>query len=113
MVGQPKAPLAGFSPVISQDNIALGPRARFALQRLQSLDKQPIGVSDLQSMVMDNEVYLAGQVMPDLLEFCAKHLGTDASALQPLCTSLKNWDQRANLDSGLGLVHFINLAKQL
>ena len=112
-LANPKAPLAGFSPVISQDNIALGPRARFALQRLQSLDKQPIGVSDLQSMVMDNEVYLAGQVMPDLLEFCAKHLGTDAAALQPLCTSLKNWDQRANLDSGLGLVHFINLAKQL
>ncbi|MDP1007820.1 penicillin acylase family protein, partial [Klebsiella pneumoniae] len=80
-----------------QDNIALGARARFALQRLQSLDKQPIGVSDLQSMVMDNEVYLAGQVMPDLLEFCAKHLGTDAAALQPLCTSLKSWDQRANL----------------
>ena len=112
-LANPKAPLAGFSPVISQDNIALGPRARFALQRLQSLDKQPIGVSDLQSMVMDNEVYLAGQVMHDLLEFCAKHLGTDAAALQPLCTSLKNWDQRANLDSGLGLVHFINLAKQL
>jgi len=112
-LANPKAPLAGFSPVISQDNIALGARARFALQRMQSLDKQPIGVSDLQSMVMDNEVYLAGQVMPDLLEFCAKHLGTDAAALQPLCTSLKNWDQRANLDSGLGLVHFINLAKQL
>lgn len=112
-LANPKAPLAGFSPLISQDNIALGPRARFALQRLQSLDKQPISVSDLQSMVMDNEVYLAGQVMPDLLEFCAKQLGTDAVALQPLCSSLKHWDQRANLDSGLGLVHFINLAKQL
>lgn len=31
----PKAPLTGFSPVISQDKIGLGPRARFALQRLQ------------------------------------------------------------------------------
>jgi len=64
-------------------------------------------------MVMDNEVYLAGQVMPDLLTFCAKHLGADAAALQPLCTSLKNWDQRANLDSGVGLVHFINLMQHL
>ncbi|MCF5798502.1 acylase [Pseudomonas sp. PA-1-5A] len=108
-----KAPLSGFSPVISQDNIGLGPRARFALQRLQTLEQQPITVTDLQDMVMDNEVYLAGQVMPDLLTFCAKHLGADAAALQPLCTSLKNWDQRANLDSGVGLVHFINLVQHL
>lgn len=112
-MANPKAPLTGFSPVISQDHIGLGPRARFAIQRLQSLEKRPISVVDLQNMVMDNEVYLAGQVMPDLLEFCAKHLGSDAAALQPLCTSLKAWDQRANLDSGLGLVHFINLVEQL
>ena len=112
-MANPKAPLSGFSPVISQDNIGLGPRARFALQRLQTLEQQPITVTDLQDMVMDNEVYLAGQVMPDLLTFCAKHLGTDAATLQPLCTSLKNWDQRANLDSGVGLVHFIILVQHL
>ena len=112
-MANPKAPLSGFSPVISQDHIGLGPRARFALQRLQTLEKQPISITDLQNMVMDNEVYLAGQVMPDLLTFCANQLGTDANALQPLCTSLKNWDQRANLDSGVGLVHFINLMQHL
>ncbi|PRA27873.1 bifunctional acylase PvdQ [Pseudomonas poae] len=112
-MANPKAPLAGFSPVISQDHIALGPRSRFALQRLQSLAQRPITVADLQNMVMDNEVYLAGQVMPDLLDFCAKHLGADATALQPLCTSLKAWDRRANLNSGVGLVHFINLVDHL
>ncbi len=112
-LANPNAPLVGFSPVISQDHIGLGPRARFAVQRLQSLEKQPISVADLQNMVMDNEVYLAGLVMPDLLDFCANHLGTDASALQPLCTSLKNWDRHANLNSGLGLVHFINLVEHL
>lgn len=112
-MANPKAPLSGFSPVISQDHIGLGPRARFALQRLQTLEKQPISITDLQNMVMDNEVYVAGQVMPDLLTFCANQLGTDANALQPLCTSLKNWDQRANLDSGVGLVHFINLMQHL
>ena len=112
-MANPEAPLSGFSPVISQDHIGLGPRARFALQRLQTLEQQPITVTDLQDMVMDNEVYLAGQVMPDLLTFCAKHLGTDAATLEPLCTSLKNWDQRANLDSGVGLVHFINLVQHL
>nr|WP_242551604.1 acylase [Pseudomonas sp. Marseille-Q1929] len=112
-LANPKAPLTGFSPVISQDHIGLGPRARFAVQRLQSLESKPISVTDLQHMVMDNEVYLAGLLMPDLLAFCAKHLGADAVALQPLCTSLKTWDQRANLDSGLGLVHFINLMDHL
>ncbi|MBN2990998.1 acylase [Pseudomonas cedrina subsp. fulgida] len=108
-LANPEAPLTGFSPVISQDHIGLGPRARFALQRLQSLDKK-ISVADLHNMVMDNEVYLAGQVMPDLLAFCAKHLGANITAL---CTSLKTWDRRANLDSGLGLVHFINLMQSL
>ncbi|KMT52828.1 bifunctional acylase PvdQ [Pseudomonas fildesensis] len=112
-LANPKAPLTGFSPVISQDNIGLGPRARFAVQRLHSLEKHPISVADLQNMVMDNQVYLASQVMPDLLDYCAKQLGTDAVALQPLCTSLKTWDQRANLDSGVGLVHFINLLEHL
>nr|WP_284150426.1 acylase [Pseudomonas fluorescens] len=112
-MANPKAPLTGFSPVISQDHIGLGPRARFALQRLQSLAKQPIKVTDLQNMVMDNEVYLASQVMPDLLAFCANRLGADAATLQPLCTSLKHWDQHANLDSGVGLLHFINLFEHL
>lgn len=112
-MANPKAPLTGFSPVISQDHIGLGPRARFALQRLQSLEKQPIRVVDLQNMVMDNEVYLAGQVMPDLLEFCAKQLGDDATTLQPLCSRLNTWDRHANLDSGLGLVHFIDLVEHL
>jgi len=70
-------------------------------------------VTDLQNMVMDNEVYLASQVMPDLLAFCANRLGADAATLQPLCISLKHWDQHANLDSGVGLVHFINLFEHL
>lgn len=112
-MANPKAPLTGFSPVISQDHIGLGPRARFAVQRLQSLEQRPITVADLHNMVMDNEVYVAGQIMPDLLEYCATQLGSDAVALQPLCTSLKHWDRHANLDSGLGLVHFINLAEHL
>lgn len=112
-LANPQAPLTGFSPLISQDRIGLGPRARFALQRLHSLGNRPIGVADLRNMVMDNEVYLASQVMPDLLEFCAKRLAADAQALQPLCTSLKIWDRHANLDSGVGLVHFINLMNHL
>ncbi|WP_353231901.1 bifunctional acylase PvdQ [Pseudomonas helleri] len=103
-MANPNAPLSGFSPLISQDRQPLGPRARFALQRLSQPGR--VSVADLQGMVMDDRVYLAGQVMPDLLTVC--------EALQgPVCASLKAWDQQANLNSGMGLVHFQNIMAQL
>ncbi|MCU1726754.1 acylase [Pseudomonas sp. 7P_10.2_Bac1] len=103
-MANPNAPLSGFSPLISQDGQPLGPRARFALQRLS----QPglVSLADLQGMVMDDRVYLAGQVMPDLLTVCETQKG-------PVCASLKAWDQQANLNSGMGLVHFQNIMAQL
>lgn len=110
----PQQPLTGFSPLISQDGIPLGQRARFALERLRDLEKSSsISVADLQHMVMDNQVYLAQDVMPDLLQFCAQDLGADAGVLAPVCASLKAWDRRANLDSGIGFVHFQNLMAHL
>nr|WP_218961354.1 acylase [Pseudomonas syringae] len=103
----PAAPLQGFSPLISQDGQPLGQRARFALDRLGSLKTAgKISVENLQAMVMDNEVYQAGQVLPDLLRFCASELGDDAARLTPLCTALKAWDGRADLNSGIGFVYF-------
>ncbi|WP_026145412.1 acylase [Pseudomonas asplenii] len=110
----PVAPLKGFSPLISREDQPLGPRARFALERLERLNQAgPVKVEDLQAMVMDNQVYLASQVLPDLLRFCSADLGVDAATLAPLCASLKGWDQRANLDSGVGFVHFQNVMAQL
>ncbi|MBI6740533.1 acylase [Pseudomonas syringae] len=103
----PAAPLKDFSPLISQDGQPLGQRARFALDRLESLKNAgKISVENLQAMVMDNEVYQAGQVLPDLLSFCASELGDDAARLTPLCTALKAWDGRADLNSGIGFVYF-------
>ncbi|MFZ3283326.1 acylase [Pseudomonas sp.] len=113
-LANPAQPLTGFSPLISQEGQPLGLRSRFALDRLGSLSKKgPLAVKDLQQMVMDDQVYLATQVVPDLLKFCAGDLGTDAQALKPVCASLKAWDGRANLDSGLGLVHFQNIMQAL
>jgi acyl-homoserine-lactone acylase len=106
-MANPAQPLTGFSPLISQDSQPLGLRSRFALDRLSTLNKAgPIAAADLQHMVMDDQVYLAAQVMPDLLQFCAADLGVDAPTLTPLCASLKAWDRSANLDSGLGFVYF-------
>ncbi len=103
----PAAPQKNFSPLISQEGQPLGLRARFALDRLGKLQQMgKVSVENLQAMVMDNEVYQAGQVLPDLLQFCATGLGGDEKRLAPLCTALKTWDGRADLNSGLGLVYF-------
>ncbi|MGW8466475.1 bifunctional acylase PvdQ [Pseudomonas sp. CLCA07] len=113
-MANPAQPLTGFSPLISQEGQPLGLRSRFALDRLSTLSKAgPLTAADLQRMVMDDQVYLATQVMPDLLQFCAGDLGGDAVALKPLCTSFNVWDRRANLDSGLGFVHFQNVMEPL
>lgn len=103
----PSQPLSGYSPVISQQDLPLGLRARFALDRLGQLAKSgPVTVTDLQGMVMDDRVYLADQVMPDLLAFCSGQKGSDASDLIEICSRLKRWDRTASLDSGVGFVHF-------
>lgn len=107
----PAAPLQGFSPVISQQDVPLKMRARFALDRLSRMPKAQ--VSDLQHMVTDDQVYLAGQVMPDLLQVCAQDLGPDAQRLAALCASLKSWDRSAGLQTGLGFVHFQGIMQPL
>ncbi|MDO7896949.1 bifunctional acylase PvdQ [Pseudomonas citrulli] len=103
----PAQPLSGYSPLISQQGQPLGLRSRFALDRLGALAKQgPVKVQDLQRMVMDDRVYLADQVVPDLLGACAAEAGAGAAALAEACASLKAWDRTAGLHSGLGFVHF-------
>ena len=109
----PAQPLSEFSPLISQSDKPLGLRSRFALERLKALADKRVAVSDLQALVMDDRVYLAGQVLPDLLKFCSADLGADAATLTPVCTSLKAWDGSANLDSGLGWVHFQQVMEAL
>ena len=110
----PSQPLSGYSPVVSQQDLPLGLRARFALDRLGQLAKSgPVTVTDLQSMVMDDRVYLADQVMPDLLAFCSGQLGPDASDLVEICSRLKRWDRTASLDSGVGFVHFQHIMQAL
>lgn len=101
-LANPAQPLTGFSPLISRDGLPLGPRARFALTRLEQPGK--LDAADLKQMVMDDQVYLADVLLPDLLKWCAAETGD--AAINSVCDSLAAWDRRANLDSGLGLVHF-------
>lgn len=110
----PSQPLSGYSPLISQQGQPLGQRSRFALDRLGRLAQQgPVKVEDLQRMVMDDQVYLADQAMPDLLAFCCAESGAAAAVLAQACASLKAWDRTAGLDSGLGFVHFQRIMERL
>ncbi|MNM97440.1 Acyl-homoserine lactone acylase PvdQ precursor [compost metagenome] len=106
-MANPAQPLTGYSPLVSRNDQPLGMRGRFALQRLQG--KARLGVDDLQRMVTDDEVYLASLVLPDLLQWC-KGAGAD---VQAVCSSLAAWNGKADLDSGIGLVHFHNLFNAL
>ncbi|BBH46367.1 acyl-homoserine lactone acylase PvdQ [Pseudomonas sp. KU43P] len=106
-MANPAQPLSGFSPLISRDDQPMGMRGRFALQRLQGSAK--LGVDDLQRMVLDDEVYLASLVLPDLLQWCK---GAEAD-VQAVCASLAAWNGKADLNSGIGLVHFSNMAEVL
>lgn len=102
-MANPAQPLTGYSPLVSRSDQPLGMRGRFALHRLQG--KARLGADDLQRMVTDDEVYLASLVLPDLLQWCK---GADAD-VRAVCSSLATWNGKADLDSGLGLVHFQNL----
>ncbi|WP_313643935.1 acylase [Pseudomonas sp.] len=106
-MANPAQPLTGFSPLISRSNEPLSLRGRFALARLQGTAK--LGIDDLQRMVLDDEVYLAQLVLPDLLHWC-KTAPTDVEAV---CSSLAAWNGKADLDSGLGLVHFQTMLEAL
>lgn len=103
----PAQPLTGYSPLVSRSDQPLGMRGRFALQRLQG--KARLSIDDLQRMVTDDEVYLASLVLPDLLQWCQGA----AVDVQAVCSSLAAWNGKADLDSGMGLVHFNNLFEAL
>lgn len=102
-MANPAQPLTGYSPLVSRSDQPLGMRGRFALQRLQGTAR--LGADDLQRMVTDDEVYLASLLLPDLLQWCK---GADAD-VRAVCSSLAAWNGKADLDSGIGLVHFQNL----
>ncbi len=106
-LANPAQPLTGYSPLVSREGQPLGLRSRFALQRLQGHGK--LGLAQLQRMVLDNEVYAASLVLPDLLAWCE----TAPVDVLAVCASLAAWNGKADIDSGIGLVHFANIAQAL
>lgn len=99
----PAAPLRGFSPLVSREDVPLSLRARFALGRLSAHQDSVWSAASLQDMVTDNRVHLADLVIDDLQAFCKT---LDAGDARRVCDVLIAWDRSANLDSGQGYLYF-------
>ncbi|AKJ26698.1 penicillin acylase family protein [Caldimonas brevitalea] len=105
---QPAAPLTGYSPVVSLQDVPLGRRTRMGLRqiedRLSGRDGLPgrrVSLQQLQDFVMGNRVHLADLVLDDLLALCRPGHPLHDDADSP-CPALCAWDRTANLDAGIG-----------
>ena len=110
-MSNPAAPLEGFSPLISRQDIPLGLRARFALNELSRHKEGPYTEAFLKNLVTDNRVYLADLILDDVLTFCAERRTHED--LLSSCHALAQWDRRANIDSSIGTAYFHKLAAEL
>ncbi|MBB3104561.1 acylase [Azomonas macrocytogenes] len=106
----PHQPLAGFSPLISQESKPLGMRARFALSEILARNGQPLSEEFLQRLVTNERVYLADLILDDLLDFCGSQTGN--LRISSACSAMAAWDRRAGLESSLGLLFFQAFANE-
>ncbi len=109
----PQAPLQGFSPLLSVAGTPQGLRTRQGLSWLQAslqarngLPTRRVSQDQVESMVLDNRVYLAQLVLDDMLSLCpgGNHAATAAATaeLRQACVALTAWDRTAGLDAGIG-----------
>ncbi|WBS02475.1 penicillin acylase family protein [Pseudoduganella sp. SL102] len=104
-LSNPAAPLAGFPALVSRDSEEQGARTRLALSELAArLGKGKLTPADLQEMALDNKVYLAPLLLPDLLAWCGTAGAT--AELATGCAGLAAWTGDAGLDAGVGLPYF-------
>lgn len=118
----PQAPLTGFSPLLSVADTQQGLRTRQGLAWLQAslqprngLPTRRVSQSQVESMVLDNRVYLAELVLDDMLSLCPG----GSAALQPsataellqACSALKAWDRTAGVDAGIGYGYLEDFAQ--
>ncbi|AIR90949.1 acylase [Pseudomonas cremoricolorata] len=103
----PAHPLTGFSPLVSRADQPLGLRSRFALNRLHGAAR--LDAEALRDLVLNDDVYLAELVLPELRQWCE---GVQQD-LAELCNSLRAWNGKADAESGIGFVHFQNIFQAL
>jgi len=111
----------GFARIVSRDGLPLSGRGRFALDWLthRAGMGERIGPQDLQALLTRNEVYLSTPGVDDLLRLCPAVKTDDGAAATPdlaaltqACSALRQWDRRADTDSGLGYLYFAAAMEQ-
>ena len=99
------APLTGYPALVSRDSEEQGARTRLALTELAArLAKGKLTPGDLRDMALDDKVYLAPLLLPDLRAWCGTAGAT--AELASGCAGLAAWTGDAGLDAGVGLPYF-------
>ena len=106
----PAAPLVSFPTIVSVQGTEQSGRTRIGISQLQArlagsdgLAGNRMSLAQLQQIALNNRVYMAQQVMDDVLKVCS---GAD---LAVACAKLGAWDRTANLDANMGYVYFAGL----
>ena len=106
-----QAPLTGFSPLVSQEDGALGARGRYALNWLEA--RRPAGgvtADELAGLVMDDRVAMADYSLDGVLRLCAMQAPKGPAA--DACQALESWDRRAATQSGAGYFYYAAFMEQ-
>ncbi|GJI96953.1 acyl-homoserine lactone acylase PvdQ [Duganella caerulea] len=106
----PAAPLVSFPAIVSQQGTEQSGRTRIGISQLQArlagtdgLPGNRMSLAQLQQIALNNQVYMAQQVMDDVLKVCS---GAD---LAVACAKLGAWDRSANLDANIGYAYFAGM----
>ncbi|WP_174999183.1 acylase [Rugamonas aquatica] len=106
----PAAPLVSFPAIVSVQGTEQSGRTRIGISQLQArlagtdgLAGNRMSLAQLQQIALNNRVYVAQQVMDDVLKVCG---GADLAAA---CVKLGAWDRTANLDANIGYLYFAGL----
>lgn len=112
-LSNPAAPLTGFPTLVSRDSQPQGARTRLALSELQTrLGKGRLTLDDLRDMALNDKVYLAPLVLPDVLAWCGTGGATTAD-LAKGCAGLAAWTGDAGFAAGVGLPYFTALMSEV
>lgn len=98
----PAAPLTGFPPIVSAQDVEQNDRTRIGVSQIQArlagadgLPGNRFNMKSLQQIAFSNRSYYGALLRDDLLKFCA-NVSAD---LQRACDIYRSWDGYANLTS--------------
>ncbi|TWI48810.1 acyl-homoserine-lactone acylase [Pseudoduganella flava] len=107
-LSNPAAPLTGFPALVSRDGVPQGARTRQVLAELpERLRQHRLTLDDLRDLALNDKVYLAPLLLPDLRAWCAS--GPAQAEVTAGCAALSAWSGDAGFDANLGLPYFAGI----